>query len=313
MRLHALVDTYLTHKRSLGMRMHTEARELRFFCNQMGNIELTRVPSHAVLAFVGDARKPGRWRVRYGILSSFYRYALEREFVKTSPLPPRQPKFPAQTPPYIYSTAELERLLVAAAALPSAYFRLQPETYQTLLLLLYGSAIRIGEALALSVHDVDLALGLLMIRETKFFKHRLVPIGPKLRQVLHQYAQQRRALPLPEEETSCFFCNRSGHGLHHGEVGAIFRRLRTQAGIRRMSGPRAQPRLHDIRHTSATHRLIGWYREGKDVQQLLPYLATYLGHRDLESTQRYLTLTPELLAHASARFHRCLQPENHHG
>jgi integrase/recombinase XerD len=310
MRLHALVNTYITYKRSLGMRMHTEARELRFFCNQMGDIELTQAEPHAVLDFVGDVRKPGRWRVRYWILSSFYRYALEREFVKTSPLPPRRPNFPAQTPPYIYSTAELERLLAAAAALPSAYYRLQPDTYHTLLLLLYGSAIRIGEALALSLRDVDLIQGVLTIRETKFFKHRLVPIGPKLRQVLHRYVQQRRALPLPEEEASCFFCNRSGRSLHHNEVGTIFRRLRTQAGIRRRSGPRSQPRLHDIRHTSATHRLITWYREGQDVQQLLPYLATYLGHRDLESTQRYLTLTPELLAHASARFHRCLQPEN---
>jgi integrase len=92
-----------------------------------------------------------------------------------------------------------------------------------------------------------------------------------------------------------------------------FRRLRTAAGIRRAGGPHAQPRLHDIRHTSATHRLIACYHHGKDVQRLLPYLSTYLGHASVESTQRYLTLTPELLQQASKRFHRYLEPEHRHG
>jgi len=312
MRLHTAVDKYIEYKRSLGMRMNTEARELKFFCTEMGAIDFEDATPAAVLAFVGDARRPGRWRVRHYIMNSFYRYALERGYVKSSPMPSRRPKFPVQTPPYIYSTEELERLLAATAALPITRCRLQPDTYRTLLLLLYGSAIRIGEALALSLRDVDLTEGMLTIRETKFFKHRLVPIGPKLTRALSKYAQLRRGFPLPMKEASCLFCNRSGRGLHYEEVATIFRRLRTQAGIHRMSGPRAQPRLHDIRHTSATDRLIAWYREGKDVQQLLPYLATYLGHRDIESTQRYLTLTPELLAHASARFRRCLQPENRH-
>ena len=69
-------------------------------------------------------------------------------------------------------------------------------------------------------------------------------------------------------------------------------------------GGRYQPRLHDLRHAAAVHRLISWYRQGADVQRLLPQLATYLGHVHIAATQRYLTMTPELLYEASQRFER---------
>ena len=92
---------------------------------------------------------------------------------------------------------------------------------------------------------------------------------------------------------------------------SAFRRLRIQAGVQRNDGARYQPRLHDLRHAGAVHRLVAWYRSGADLQRLLPQLATYLGHIDLSSTQRYLTLTPELLREASMRFERYFK-ETHH-
>ena len=91
-----------------------------------------------------------------------------------------------------------------------------------------------------------------------------------------------------------------------------FVRLRAIAGIAREDGARYQPRLHDLRHAMAVHRLVAWYREGADVQRLLPQLATYLGHVDVAATQRYLTMTPELLREASRRFERYAQPEVGH-
>jgi integrase len=81
--------------------------------------------------------------------------------------------------------------------------------------------------------------------------------------------------------------------------------------VRREGGARRQPRLHDLRHTAAVHRLIAWYDSGADVQALLPKLATYLGHVDLTATQRYLTLTPELLRQASRRFEHYAMERNH--
>jgi site-specific recombinase XerD len=79
----------------------------------------------------------------------------------------------------------------------------------------------------------------------------------------------------------------------------IFSQLRVRAGVLRHDGSRYQPRLHDLRHAAAVHRVVSWYRQGADVQRLLPQLATYLGHVNIAATQRNLTLTPQLLHEAS--------------
>ena len=94
-------------------------------------------------------------------------------------------------------------------------------------------------------------------------------------------------------------------------IGAAFRRLRSIAGIKREGGARNQPRLHDLRHSAAVHRVTSWYRSGADLNDLLPKLATYLGHKDLSGTQRYLTMTEELLAEASRRFEAFAQGGRH--
>jgi integrase len=60
--------------------------------------------------------------------------------------------------------------------------------------------------------------------------------------------------------------------------------------------------MHDLRHTSAVHRLIWCYRQGGDVQKFLPQLSTYMGHVCLSATQVYLSMTPELLQEANFRF-----------
>ena len=62
------------------------------------------------------------------------------------------------------------------------------------------------------------------------------------------------------------------------------------------------PRIHDLRHSFIVNRMIAWYREGINPQPHLPYLATYLGHMDINSTLVYLTITQELLHQASERF-----------
>ena len=76
------------------------------------------------------------------------------------------------------------------------------------------------------------------------------------------------------------------------------------AGVLRTQPSSYQPRIHDLRHTFAVHRVTEWYGQGANVQKLLPALSTYLGHASLEGTQRYLSMTPELLQQANDRFER---------
>ena len=62
-------------------------------------------------------------------------------------------------------------------------------------------------------------------------------------------------------------------------------------------------RLHDLRHSFAVHRLLAWYRDGEDINARLPWLATYMGHVDIRSTQVYLHATTDLLEQVNDRFH----------
>jgi len=313
MNLCDLVEAYIDYKRSLGMRCRNDPPILQAYCRAIGEVEVDDITPEQVLAFIaGKGPVTTYWRQKFIVIRSFYRYALERGFTTISPLPTTVPQFPPSLTPYIYSVNELERLLAATDTLQTPKSPLQAVSMRTLLLLLYGTGMRIGEALVLTLHDVDLAQQLLTIRDTKFFKTRLVPIGSRLTAVLMGYSLRRRQLPLPAGKASAFIATRTGRHWHYRSVNKHFGRVRRAAGIRRESSARYQPRIQDLRHTAAVHRVVAWYRTGEDVQRLLPQLATYLGHVGVESTQRYLTMTAELLQEASQRFEQYAKPEVRH-
>jgi site-specific recombinase XerD len=179
--------------------------------------------------------------------------------------------------------------------------------------LLYGTGLRVGEVLALSAADVDLPNALLTVRDTKFYKSRLVPIGQQLAGVLTEHARRRAASHPGDDTGRRFFLGRRGDPIQSHTMGDTFRRLREHAGIRRSDDARYQPRLQDFRHTFAVHRLTTWYRQGADVRRLLHHLCVYLGHTSLAATQVYLTMTPEPLHLAGARFGQYARGEDDHG
>jgi integrase len=251
--------------------------------------------------------------LRYKVLTGLYKFALSRGYAGHSPLPTTLPKLPPQQTPYVYSTEELRRLLEATSILRIGNGPQVPVMYRTLLLLLYGSGMRIGEALRLALQDVDLTEQVITVRDTKFFKTRLVPIGPKLSGELVEHVERRRLLPSPHGEASPLFTARGGRPWHYVRVISRFQHVRRAAGISCPAGEPRPPRLHDIRHTAAVHRVLAWYRSGQDVQRLLPQLATYLGHIDIRSTQRYLQMTSELLQAASQRFAQYAMGAEHEG
>ena len=310
MKLVDVVTAYITLQQSLGLRFQPSGRILRRFARLMGDVRIDEVRPERVATFLqGAGALSASWRLRYAVLTGFYRFAISRGFATTSPLPTSLPQLPQSQSPYVYSTDELRRLIAATSVLYVGHSRLQSSMFRMLILLLYGSGLRIGEALGLTMADVDLGERVITVRQTKFFKTRLVPIGPRLTQELMAYSMQRRTLPLLMGEDSRFFTTRTGRGWPYSHVITLFQALRRAAGIECPVGELRPPRLHDLRHTAAVHRVIAWYRSGRDVQRLLPQLATYLGHVDLKSTQRYLQMTPELLEEASRRFAHYAQCE----
>jgi integrase len=194
--------------------------------------------------------------------------------------------------PYVYSDAEIDALLTAALALPPED-GLRRWTYHTLFGLIAVTGMRISEAMGLEGDDVDLDAGMLTVRLTKFGKSRLVPLHPTTCTALRGYAARRDA-HLGSRRGSTFFVAEQGGRLLHQYVHRVFWRLSREIGLRR-PGDHTGPRVHDFRHRFAIRTLLDWYREGKDVEQQLPLLSTYLGHalraNDVETiTYREFTL-----------------------
>ncbi|HEY6848942.1 MAG TPA: tyrosine-type recombinase/integrase, partial [Terracidiphilus sp.] len=179
---------------------------------------------------------------------------------------------------------------------------MRPLTFSTLLGLLASTGLRIGEAIGLAIEDVslDATPPHLLIHESKFGKSRYVVLHPSTAEHLRIYRNTRTEI-LRGKQVQPFFINRKGGRLDYNSQRLAFVRLLRLAGIQAIAGQRG-PSLHSFRHTFAVNRLTLWHRERRDVQQLLPHLAVYLGHLGPENTYWYVSSAPELLLEASARF-----------
>jgi integrase/recombinase XerD len=301
-----LVTHYVTFRRTLGERCKTNEALLRAFCRSVGpQTPVAQIGADMVAAFLAGAGPvTSAWHIKYHALKGFFRFAVSRGHMDKAPLPEVLPKRAPHFVPHIYSRDDLRRLLGAIPSYRRYRARIEPETFRAILLLLYGSGLRAREALNLTPADVDLTNAVLTVRDTKFFKSRLVPVGRDLRGVLTEYARWRAERYPAFGDGDRFFLGKRGAPIHLATLEDAFQRLRGHAGVRRPKDARYQPRLHDLRHTFAVHRLTEWYRQGADVQRLLHHLSVYLGHAHLAATQVYLTVTPELLDEAGARFER---------
>lgn len=205
--------------------------------------------------------------------------------------------------PYLFTEEDMARMLDVARNLPSPHAPLRPLTVYTMLVLSYCAGLRLGELARLTVGDINLEDATIEIRETKFFKSRRLPVASSVLAALHNYLDARRQAGAPTDVTAGLFWHQQPAGPYsfvtiHELLTGIIRR----AGFKPHKGY-VGPRVHDIRHSFVANRMLAWYREGINPQSRLPYLATYLGHKDINSTLVYLTITQELLQQAGNRFH----------
>lgn len=246
---------------------------------------------------------PASRRQRWVLIRQFCLY-LRRYLPETCVPDPSLGRLPpSRFRPRIVQPEEMKALLAAVeAVVPGSRWPLRPDIYRTLLVLLYSTGLRISEALELQVGDVDLRERVITIRQTKFYKSRLVPFSDGLLTFLRDYQRDRLGLLGAPARDAPFFPTRDGGHYAQSSVNAVWQDLVQHAGLR--VGAARGPRVHDMRHSFATLRLAAWYREGVDVEAMLPRLATYLGHVKVASTYLYLTILPETLLAASERFRR---------
>ncbi len=221
-------------------------------------------------------------------------------FEPTTPVldPHALPSSSNRPPAYIYTEEELIRLLHESWHISKKH-PLRGVTLHAMIGLASSTGLRLGEVMGLDTEDANWDAGELLVRRTKFNKDRLVPIHPTTLQVLCNYARQRD-LAFPQTDCPSFFLNFWGRRFNRQAVEVAFREITRKAGLRGSKGK--GPRFQDLRHTFAVGRLVAWYKAGLDVNAMLPVLATYMGHVHYSDTAYYITVTPELMSLAAARY-----------
>ena len=204
--------------------------------------------------------------------------------------------------PYIYSPEEVRRLLDIARTYPSPRAPLRPISLYTMLVLAYCAGLRLGELAHLDLGDVDLQTGTITIRETKFFKSRILPLTDSALLALREYLEARHKAKALQNPASGLFWHDQGNARYTSQsIACGLVDVLRRAGIKPPKG-KTGPRIHDLRHSMVVNRILEWYRAGINPQEKLPFLATYLGHRDIHSTLVYITVTQDILQQANERF-----------
>ena len=206
--------------------------------------------------------------------------------------------------PYIYSKQELKLLFDTALTYQKNKSFVQPYMIRTILILTYALGLRLHETLSIKMADVDMKNNLVIIQQSKFYKSRLVPFSSELAKVIKTYLKWRIKQKFPQDENDSIFIGKNNKPFEEDTMHGIFQRIREKAKIKRSDHATYQPRIHDLRHTFAVNRITSWYQENKNVQQLLPILSVYLGHKYLAHTSVYLTMTDDLLQEAGSRFEK---------
>jgi integrase len=293
---------YLRIRRSLGYKLERAEKLLEQFLaylEERGGEIVTLAEALAWARLPGGS--PDWWAFRLSAVRGFAAYLHALDPAHEVPGADLLPRRPPRAIPYLYSEAEVEALLAATCGLRGA---LRQATYRTLLGLLWVTGMRAGEAIRLDRDDVDLAGGVLTVRDSKFGKSRLLPLHRSTVTVLRRYLRQRER-HRAAEVSDALFISPAGTRLLYCNLHATFRRLRSDAGLQARSA-RCRPRIHDIRHAFAVRTLLDWYRNDEDVQARLPLLSTYLGHAHPKDTYWYLSAAPELLTLAGQRLERSL-------
>ena len=301
----ALAD-YLKLRRSLGFELgRTEGRLRNFICFMKRRRASSITINLAVEFATGPDHRSANTKAAYlCAVRGFAQYLTGLD--PRTEIPPvawlRRNRYRPE--PYIYSDAEVKRLVEAARAHPSEErYALKPWTLHCVIGLLAVTGMRLGEALALKSEDIDWSERVLTIRNAKFQKSRLVPLHQSTLSKLRDYAKRRdkylAGRPMRRPAAS-FFVTTNGTPYGNNAMGDAFRNLSRRIGLR-APGVCKGPRIHDLRHRFAVATLLKWYRAGKKVDPLLPVLSTYLGHAHVSGTYWYLTCTPELMGAAGRR------------
>jgi integrase/recombinase XerD len=291
MKVERCVETYLDQRRQCGYALSSTGKCLRRFARFVGKLNISVVADHHLDAFLSrTAISNNTWRRYSGYLHRFFVFWFAYGQTERIPKPKSRGRNATIFYPHVYTRKEIRRLLDATTVCQRApVCTLGPETLRTLVLFLYGTGVKLREALRMSDSDVHLASATILMRGASESESRVIPIGRDVKRLLGRYLRGKVRSRFGAGRP--LFLTMKGTCPQYSVLCKVFRRLRCIAKVERRDGP-YQPRIYDLRHTFAVHSIAQWDREGIQLDTMLPLLATYMGNVDLLGVERYLELSP---------------------
>ena len=291
-----LIKQYIAHKRSLGYKMEDIEERLGAFDRLTIDRKETVIGITKDLYEAYAQHRPMESRYNlYGRLSMIKSFSRYLQLMGYGSYIPVLPKCRSTFTPHIYTKSEMSAIFHECDKLYVArhYTYSMKCMMPALIRLLYGTGIRIGEALKLKNADVDLQQGLIMLRECKNGQDRLLPLSLSVREICKDYAAYKLRCGLQAKPDRSFFTSPDGHSPAESTIYKLFQTVLIRAGIHYEGGKKG-PRLHDLRHTFCVNALVKMSETGQDLYYSMPVLMTYMGHKSLSATNRYVRLTEEM-------------------
>lgn len=288
-----LLHNFIKHKRALGYKYTSTCENLiRFSIFTLNyKIENMVLSKEIVLDWTAKRKLESikTWEHRASDLRQFTLYLQDLGY---NPYIPGKKRKVVRNEyiPYIFTHEEIKRFFCACDCIPPHALSNKHKVLPVLFRLLYCCGLRISEAITLKINDVDLDSGIIMIRESKFNKDRLIPVTESLNDILRIYNNK---INITSESQNYFFINKNGTALTQDNVYKKLREILWKVGISH-GGRGKGPRLHDLRHSFCVHTLNIMVNQGLDLYCALPILSTYIGHSSISATQRYVRLTAEV-------------------
>lgn len=231
----------------------------------------------------------------YGQISQFCRYLRRYDINQFVPSHLLSPRITPLKTPTIVAPEDIQKLFEEIQKLPeTSRTHLRKPAFSIMLTLLFFCGLRRNEVINLNIEDADIDNGVLTIKKSKFFKTRYVPMDNTVTTKLKEYMDKRLNCKFSNTPQSPLFCSSRHRRYFENTFYQVIKRLQKKIGL--------NFRLHDLRHTFAIRRLLAWYRQGVDVQAMLPILSQYMGHGEVAYTAHYLSLIPELADEAMNKF-----------
>lgn len=300
------IKLYVQRKQATSMSFARGYKTYRAFLRTVGNLSLSQVNVYHVSQFLNRPQTSAvAFRRKHSLLRHFFDYWAAHGAIAELSMPANRPAQRSNFLPYIYTREEIRKLLKLAPLSKMPNDKIHYKTLRVTLLTLYATGATVGEVTRLVNEDVDLWNGFIKFSGSLLKAGRCIPIGRDLVRVARQYVEFKKRMGSQGES---FFSRDDGSGISSRALSAYFERLRRKAEIVGHRESSQKPCLRDLRATFAVHQITSWIKRMEDLNLMLPALGAYMGNVGLESTERYLQLTPQRFQNALNK----LSPQKSH-